>query len=313
MTLQTMNIRAAPGQTCDPAHEIIICVPGESFRWAKHDYPHHLAKWHRHPEYELHLVTRGRGRMMIGDHVGPFAEGCLVLTGPNLPHHWISDLEADERLTGRDVLIQFNAQVADTLISGFPELSEMRTLLKDAAFGVEFTGATAEIARRKLCAMENEKGASRLLSFIALMSDLSSRAEDRRILSRCAPALGMHTAASRRLDRVIAFLGERYRSNVTLGEAAAVCNMEATAFSRFFKQQTGHNFTSYVNRLRVHQACALLAQGDMPVTQICYEVGYNNTANFNRQFHAVCQQTPSAYRERARSIRLGPALHPQAA
>ncbi len=35
--------------TNGPALEIILRGPGESFRWAKHDYPHHLAKWHRHP------------------------------------------------------------------------------------------------------------------------------------------------------------------------------------------------------------------------------------------------------------------------
>ncbi|RIY03317.1 AraC family transcriptional regulator [Aureimonas flava] len=294
---------ATPAAGSDPALEIILRGPGESFRWAKHDYPHHLAKWHRHPEYELHLVTSGRGRMMIGDYVGPFQEGCLVLAGPNLPHNWISDLEPGASLPNRDMLVQFDAAVTDTLVGGFAEFADLRCLLRDAAFGVEFTGATAERARMKLCAMEHERGAGRLVSFLSLLADLAARPEERRVLARCAPSLGLHTSASRRLDRVIAFITERYASDISLSDAATVCNMEVTAFSRFFKHQTGHNFTSYVNRLRVQQACALLAGSEMPVTRICYEVGYNNTANFNRQFHAVCQQTPSAYRDESRRIR----------
>ncbi|WP_061934440.1 AraC family transcriptional regulator [Aureimonas sp. AU22] len=302
MTHDRLDVTPSPSPN-DPALEIILRGPGESFRWAKHDYPHHLAKWHRHPEYELHLVTAGRGRMMIGDYVGPFAEGCLVLAGPNLPHNWISDLAPGASLPGRDVLVQFDAAITDTLVKGFSEFADLQCLLRDAAFGVEFTGGTAEGARRKLCAMEHERGAGRLVSFLSLLADLASRPEERRVLARCAPSLGLHTSASRRLDRVIAFITERYTSDISLSDAAAICNMEVTAFSRFFKHQTGHNFTSYVNRLRVQQACALLAGSDMPVTQICYEVGYNNTANFNRQFHAVCQQTPSAYRDEARRIR----------
>ncbi|MBB3934940.1 AraC family transcriptional regulator [Aureimonas phyllosphaerae] len=294
---------AAPATGNDPALEIILRGPGESIRWAKHDYPHHLAKWHRHPEYELHLVTAGRGRMMVGDYVGPFQEGCLVLAGPNLPHNWISDLDPGGRLPNRDVLVQFDAAVCETLVNGFSEFADLRALLRDAAFGVEFHGETAEQGRRKLCAMEHQRGAGRLVAFLSLLAGLAARPDERRVLARYAPSLGLHTSASRRLDRVIAFISERFATDISLGEAAAVCNMEVTAFSRFFKHQTGHNFTSYVNRMRVQQACALLTGTDLPVTRICYDVGYNNTANFNRQFYAVCQQTPSAYRDESRRIR----------
>ena len=39
-----------------PDFEMIICPPAESFRWNMHDYPFFKAKWHYHPEYELHLT-----------------------------------------------------------------------------------------------------------------------------------------------------------------------------------------------------------------------------------------------------------------
>ena len=58
-----------------PDFEVIVCAPEESFRWNVHDYPHHLAKWHYHPEYELHLIQHSAGEMMIGDYVGGFEAG----------------------------------------------------------------------------------------------------------------------------------------------------------------------------------------------------------------------------------------------
>jgi len=287
----------------DPAQEVVICGPRESFRWAVHDYPHHLAKWHCHPEYELHLVQATSGRMMIGDHVGPFEPGCLVLTGPNLPHNWVSAIAADTRVRDRDMLVQFTGGFAETLGAGFAEFADIRTLLAEAAFGVEFTGGTAEAGRRKLCEIGEAHGARRLILFLEMMADLAADRSERRSLSHCAPALGLHTPSSRRLDRAIAFINARYLTDLALPDVAAVCNMETTAFSRFFKRQTGHNFSFFVNQLRVQRACTLLAQGDRTITEICYEAGYNNTANFNRQFHLVCGQTPSAYRDTARGIR----------
>lgn len=287
----------------DPAEEVIICGPRESFRWAVHDYPHHLAKWHRHPEYELHLIQATAGQMMIGDHVGPFEPGSLVLTGPNLPHNWVSAIGPRERIAGRDMLVQFGPDLAHTLSQGFAELAEVGTLIAESAFGVEFLGETAARGARKLCAIGAAGGPSRLILFLDMMAELADDPAGRRTLSRGAPSLGLHSVTSRRLERVIAFLGETFQRDVALAEAAEICNMEATAFSRFFKHQTGHNFAPYVNQLRVQHACSLLSGTDLPVTKICYESGFNNTANFNRQFFALCRQTPSAYRRDAHQIR----------
>ncbi len=49
-----------------------------------------LARWHFHEEYELHLITATSGKAFVGDWIGPFQPGHLVLCGPRLPHNWIS-------------------------------------------------------------------------------------------------------------------------------------------------------------------------------------------------------------------------------
>lgn len=53
----------------------------------------------------------------------------------------------------------------------------------------------------------------------------------------------------------------------------------------------------YVKNVRVGIAAKLLAETDKQITQICFESGYNNLANFNHYFKANMGETPSEYRK----------------
>nr|WP_269451740.1 AraC family transcriptional regulator [Tessaracoccus coleopterorum] len=60
-------------------------------------------------------------------------------------------------------------------------------------------------------------------------------------------------------------------------------------------------FVQMVRRLRIIRACHLLASTSMPISEICYLVGFGNLSNFNRQFRAETGTTPRRYRATARS------------
>jgi len=285
-----------------PVLEVIVCSPSESFRWNMHEYPHHLAKWHHHPEYELHLIQHTCGKMMIGDYVGDFSPGSLVMAGPNLPHNWVSDIAEQDCVPERDVLIQFSSEFADAIVEPYAEMSHVRSLLADAAYGVEFSGETALDGAYLLREIGGAQGAKRLLFCFELFDRLSREPAERRVLSHYAPALGVHSTASKKLQRVIEHLHECYTDTVRLESAARLCDMQESNFSRFFKQQTGHTFSRYVNLLRIHRACHLLSETQLPITDICFSSGFNNTANFNRQFASVCRQTPSEYRKSVQRV-----------
>lgn len=68
-------------------------------------------------------------------------------------------------------------------------------------------------------------------------------------------------------------------------------------FSRIFRRGTGNSFTDFLIRVRVSRACQLLMQSDENIATICYDVGFNNVANFNRRFLDVKGTTPSAFRK----------------
>lgn len=69
--------------------EVILPEPEHSFRWYEHDYPYAMARWNHHPEFEIHLIRHGSGRLLAGDYIGPFGPGHVAMIGPDLPHDWM--------------------------------------------------------------------------------------------------------------------------------------------------------------------------------------------------------------------------------
>ena len=56
-------------------------------------------------------------------------------------------------------------------------------------------------------------------------------------------------------------------------------------------------FVEYLNTIRIGHVCKLLADSDENVVTIAYECGFNNLANFNRQFKRLKGMSPSEYRK----------------
>ncbi|MEE4957165.1 AraC family transcriptional regulator [Pseudomonas alliivorans] len=277
--------------------EVILPEPDQCFRWYEHDYPYALARWNHHPEFEIHLIRRGSGKLVAGDYIGGFDAGHVALIGPDLPHDWIGDLAPGEHLQGRDVVLQFDGAALLALRKTLPELGELQCLFEQARRGLEFTGATAVQAARLMEDIGRAQGLERLILFLQLINTLvKAPSRDAHLLaSRCyAPTLDARS--SERINKAFDYLLTELTNDIRLSVIAQRLEMTDPGFSRFFKRNTGHGFIDLMRKLRVQRACRLLLQSDMPVSDICFEVGYANLSNFNRHFRVETGQTPSDYR-----------------
>ena len=278
-----------------PDLEIVDVHAGESFKIWAHGYPFRTVRWHYHPEYEIHLVTSTSGRMFVGDHIGAFEPGNLVLTGPNLPHNWLSDVAPGVSVVERCLVLQFTADFAEGCAGSFPELSFLPGLLADAARGVQFSleaGATLEPLMRALLPA---RGAARLALFFSAI-DILRQCSERRLLASVGYRPSPSTYLMQPLNHVLNHIARNLQTELRESDLAALCGFSASAFSRGFQRQTGMTFVRYVNSMRINRACELLTSGRRRITDICYEVGFNNLSNFNRQFFALKSMTPRAFR-----------------
>ncbi|HBO7365506.1 TPA: AraC family transcriptional regulator, partial [Pseudomonas aeruginosa] len=167
----------------DPSYELMDDHEGHSLIYRQHGFPSPLVRWHFHKEYELHLIVASSGKVFIGDYIGNFAPDTLFLTGPNLPHNWISQVEPDEVVARRDMLVNFTDEVLEDGSGVFSELNRLAPLLARARYGIEFRDpALIGESRRLLQRIADSGGMTRLGYFFILMEQLAE-CEDYQLLS----------------------------------------------------------------------------------------------------------------------------------
>lgn len=69
-------------------------------------------------------------------------------------------------------------------------------------------------------------------------------------------------------------------------------------FQNLFKKKSGESLTAFKRRYRIEQACRLLEETDMPVSEIMEAVNMNDAKNFYAAFKAFTGMTPGKYRTR---------------
>ncbi|RRI07770.1 AraC family transcriptional regulator [Mesorhizobium tamadayense] len=279
-----------------PDLEVVQIRPGESFTAWSHGYPFRTVRWHFHPEYELHLIVATRGRYFVGDFIGEFEPGNLVLTGPNLPHNWVSDVPKDATVPLRCRIIQFNEGFIDGAINTFPELAALTPVLEASRRGVLFSRQTSRQLAPLMEEIMNSQGVRRIELFMMMMG-LLSRAEGAQMLASASYLPDPSGYMSAGINKALAYLRENLTQPFSETDLAAIADQSPSVFSRAFRQHTGMTLVQYVKRLRINLACQMLMSDEQAsITSICFEVGYNTLSNFNRQFLAEKGMTPSHFR-----------------
>lgn len=283
-----------------PEFEFVDRV-SESIRYLEHGWPTDLCRWHSHEEYELHLIVATHGKAFVGNYIGPFGPGALFLTGPNLPHNWITDqIGASETVPVRDMLVQFNQENVDSLKTAFPEFRELDDLLHRSFGGIEFPDFDPTVARMHFEAIRDAQGAERILRFLSLLMLVNAHADQKRLSVEILSFPNLKDNRSGIAD-VVDHITLNFAEELSLEQAASIAHLSPTAFSRNFQRLTGSRFTEFVVKVRIGQACSMLQATDQKIATICHEVGFRNLANFNRHFLKVKGMTPSAFRDLTRS------------
>lgn len=264
----------------------------------KIERPYFSTDFHFHKECQLVYVLSGSGTRIIGHSIERFEEGDLTFVGPNVPHVWYSESKPDDPASEAiSLALYINPELICEHLSALTDTQELRQFFRESERGIRICGEKKELIIHILKQMyaQQNRHVGMLASFLQILDQLLDP-EELVWLNLPDPIASYTSQTSGRVPKLMHFIQQNFKEDITLQQAASVAGLQLHSFCRFFKTLTNRTFSDFLNEVRIGFACKLLQQSDLPVTQIALECGYTNISYFNRCFKKINKMSPKVYR-----------------
>ncbi len=250
-------------------------------------------KFHQHEEIQVSFIAEGEGTLVVGDTINYYKKGDVLAIGSNLPHVFKSDSSLNK--TSEMLTLFFSKDAFGTSFFELEELRELKSFFKKVDYGFKVSTKSKTLESLFLQLAESSK----LQRFIILLEVLKTLSKSRtQPLSSFIYDKKYTDSEGKRMREVLDFTMQNYHQQISLNDVAQVSAMTKNAFCKYFKKRTNKSYFTFLNELRVENACKLLlSEEGLSIAEIAETSGFNNMSNFNRQFKAIRQMSPSEFRK----------------
>lgn len=262
---------------------------------------------HKHDFIEIAYVCSGTGLHAVGDEKYRVSKGDLCIINYGIPHVFISDRTAG----GEDMIVYncvFKPEFIDHSLINANDFKSIADSLMFNTFFIEckpfislqlsgtYQAEIEEIYRKMQTEFFTKPNGyinilrSCLIEMLTKIFRHMENDEDRSAM--------VDSHKSKIIRKALDFLKDNYHSSdLNINEVAVRTFLSRSYFSKLFKDTTGQNFSSYLQNLRISEACSLLKTTDKKITEILSDVGFKDIKHFNRLFKRITGKTPREYRK----------------
>jgi AraC-like DNA-binding protein len=255
---------------------------------------------HAHEFSEIVIATGGTGLHVTGEDSWQLSTGDTFVIGGSRPHDYVNM----EHL--RLINILFDQDELTLPLRDLPTLPGYHAL-----FHLEPRWRKRHQFKSRL-----RLSVKQLTTAVELVDELDGELNDRSSgfgfvstalfmqlvahLSRCyGRSQNANSRALLRIAETIAYLETHYAESVKLEELICIASMSRRSFLRAFETATGFTPIAYQLQLRINRAAELLVRTTENITNIAYEVGFNDSNYFARQFRKHHGMSPRDYRRQS--------------
>ena len=249
---------------------------------------------HTHNFLEFVYIVSGTAEYHLGDKEGTLSAGDYFVVDYNTAHDYLSS-ERNLSVINCLFLPEF---VHETMkgIGSFNELCERyfmritgRRINGPTANQIfKGNGKTAELFKDMLCEYTQKKaGYLHIVRFILC-----------RIIVETVREIGSRKNISNTTEEIMNVVEKNFPKKLSLGEFAKDMHYSLPYISALFKKETGFSFTDYLQNRRLEEACRLLKETSLPISEIAERVGYQNIKFFGKLFKKFTGLSPREYRKK---------------
>ncbi|MHA4806624.1 AraC family transcriptional regulator [Flavitalea flava] len=261
-----------------------------------HFYPH----LHRHQEIQLTWIQQGEGTLVAENNMHAFRSNEIYWLGANLPHIFKSDPsyflpKSRKKIQALNIFFNVKGQL-DSFFE-LPEIKNVKNFLQNQQAGFKVPQQHVAEISNKMLRIQSSSGVDQLIHFMEILKQLSSF-QELAPLSACSQPAAYSEHEGIRIGSIYNYIMQQYDKPITLEDVAKQAHMTPQAFCRYFKKHTLHTFVSFLNEVRINEACKKLTDGNYDsIATVAYNCGFNSITNFNRVFKSITARSPSNYVE----------------
>lgn len=267
------------------------------------ELPYFYPYLHRHFEVQLTWIIRGEGTLIADHAMRPFRNNEIYWIGANQPHVFKSHssyfTSSEKKQTHSvDIFFSLHSQLASFF--SIPEVKHLRKFVQQHNTGFRVPDFAVKDVSEKMLLIRNTTEVEQFYHFIALLKKLASLPPLEPLSAQTAMAVGH--IENTRIETIYNYVMQHYQRTITLEEVARLVYMTPPAFCRYFKKHTQHTLVSFVNMIRVNEACKkLVDKRDINIASVAYNTGFNSITNFNRVFKNITKKSPKEYIDSVRN------------
>lgn len=227
-------------------------------------------EWHRHPFFEVFYITQGTFEVQLKDRRISVKEDDLFLIAPNVNHQFVSESGGELMYAGVSLAMDAEAVYANMISCDNQELKVMMN-------------RACQVAKKKGAEALRESASEMMpvLSGVILGLKPKYNEEKRDALS----------------EKIKQYLESHFSENISIREIASALYMNSHYLGEYFKKKNGISIKKYLLQLRMQRAFAMLKEGNLSVTQIAEEVGFETVQYFSAKFKEYYGISPARYFE----------------
>ena len=250
---------------------------------------------HQHTYFELVYVLRGSATRKLSDASIPVSAGDYYVANPRTAHGYenLQDLEVIHCL--------FSPHHINQALSDCPSISSLLSH-RILHFGVPVDIPIADRVfhdtdgsmRRIIRNMEKEY-AEKTTGYMEMLRCYLTQALVHAV--RASETRFPHEA----IPKVMEYLKLHYTEPLSLDNLSQLVGYTPQYLSSLFSSEVGMNIQEFLQRMRIEEACKLLADTNLSVAEVAAAVGYQDTRHFSKVFRRYQIISPREYRKTAES------------
>lgn len=251
---------------------------------------------HSHDAIELNLILNAAGaKRIVGNHEETINDKELVLLGRNVTHGWLKNECKSDNI--KEVTLQVHPELlSDEFLRRTP-LGNIKRMLENAEGGIAFSSETVDEMAPRLLALVQKNSFDSIIELLSIIHQLSNSG-NQRILSNPLDTAKVVKMKNVPIEQIFEYINIHFAQRLTLGEVANAIGIAGASLSRYVKMSTGLTFTDNLNEIRLGHVARMLIETTHSISEVAFECGFNNLANFNRIFKKRNKCTPGEFRTR---------------